>query len=76
MKSSRAGTTHFFTAVDLKPLQSRPFHSINLLSHFALLRGVVSTTRWLGGLVHDLRTDFMFTSDQERTSFKFHTNFI
>ena len=27
--------------------------------------------RWLGRLVHDSRTDFMFTLEQERTSFKF-----
>ena len=27
--------------------------------------------RWLGRLVHDSRTDFMFTLDQERTSFNF-----
>jgi len=49
VKSSRARQNYSLFYCDIKPLQSKPFHSINLLSHFDLLRGIVSTNSAQGG---------------------------
>ncbi len=40
------------------------------------MQGFAAVLRRLGRLVHELRTDFKFSSGQERTSFKFLTDLM